>query len=52
MFPGFCSDAEKRKIAKATYMLYEFEQSGLKIKSAVARKCPEFVKAEGSEEIR
>ena len=52
MFQGFCSDAEKRKIAKATYMLYEFEQSGLKIKSAVARKCPEFVKAEGSEEIR
>ena len=52
MFAGFCSDGEKRKIAKATYMLYEFEQSGLKIKSAVARKCPEFVKSEGGDEIR
>ena len=52
MFPGFCTDPAKRKIAKDTYMLYEFEQSGLKIKSAVARKCPEFVKSEGGEEIR
>ena len=52
MFPGFCSGAEKRKIAKDTYMLYEFEQSGLKIKAAVARKCPEFVESEGGEEIR
>ena len=52
MFAGFCSDPAKRQIAKSTYMLYEFEQSGLKIKSAVARKCPEFVKSEGGEEIR
>ena len=52
MFAGFCTDTAKRKIAKDTYMLYEFEQSGLKIKSSVARKCPEFVEAEGEEEIR
>ena len=52
MFRGFCADPAKRKIAKDTYMLYEFEQSGLKIKSAVARKCPEFVKSEGGEEVR
>lgn len=52
MFAGFCTDPAKRKIAKDTYMLYEFEQSGLKIKSSVARKCPEFVKSEGEEEIR
>lgn len=52
MFAGFCTDQAKRKIAKDTYMLYEFEQSGLKIRSAVARKCPEFVESEGGEEIR
>lgn len=52
MFPGFCTDDGRRGIAKSTYMLYEFEQSGLKIKSSVARKCPEFVNAEGVEEIR
>lgn len=52
MFPGFCSDPTRRQIAKSTYMLYEFEQSGPKIRSAVARKCPEFAKSEGGEEIR
>lgn len=52
MFPGFCSDPARRQIAKSTYMLYEFEQSGPKIRSAVARKCPEFAKSEGGEEIR
>ena len=52
MFAGFCTDPAKRQIAKSTYMLYEFEQSGGKIRSAVARKCPGFVKSEGGEEIR
>ena len=54
MFKGFGAgeDANRRRLAKQTYMLYEFEQSGLKIKASVARKCPEFVKAEGGEEIR
>lgn len=54
MFKGFGTekDTERRKIAKSIYMLYEFEQSGLKIKSSVARKCPDFAKAEGEDEIR
>lgn len=52
MFRGFVKSNDRRKIAKSMYMLYEFEQSGPKIKASVVRRCPDFTKREGKEEIR
>lgn len=51
MFDGFVTTRERRKIAKSMYMLYEFEQSGAKIKAAVSRKCPNFMDRNGKSEI-
>ena len=52
MFKGFVKSDDRRRIAKSMYMLYEFEQSGPKIKASVVRRCPDFAKREGKEEIR
>lgn len=54
MFKGFGAQSshDRRKIAKSMYMLYEFEQSGPKIRASAVRRCPDFVKTNGKEEIR
>lgn len=51
MFKGFVKSDDRRKIAKSMYMLYEFEQSGPKIRASVVRRCPDFTKHEGKDEI-